>query len=142
MIYRVYDNERKVWLKDNIYLNPDGELFRIKKLIFGIIKTLIALSFDRYIYHKSIDLYDKDGILVYEGDYILANVAEDKEVIGLVCYAHELSSYVILCTNTDEFYNLGSEITEYIKVIGNVFDGYKEVNNHDEQTLSDTKEQT
>lgn len=140
MTYRVYDNERKVWLKDNIYLNPDGELFRIKKLIFGIIKTPIALSFDRYIYHKSIDLYDKDRILVYEGDYILANVAEDKEVIGLVCYAHELSSYVILCTNSDEFYNLGSEITEYIKVIGNVFDGYKEVNNHDEQTLSETKE--
>ena len=140
MTYRVYDNERKVWLKDNIYLNPDGELFRIKKLIFVIIKTPISLSFDRYIYHKSIDLYDKDGILVYEGDYILANVAEDKEVIGLVCYAHELSSYVILCTNSDEFYNLGSEITEYIKVIGNVFDGYKEVNNHDEQTLSETKE--
>lgn len=140
MAYRVFDTEKKVWLKDNICLNPDGELFKIKKLIFGIVKTLIALSSDRYIYHRDINLYDKDGALIYEGDYILASVAEDKEVIGLVCYAHELSSYVILVESTQEFFTLGSEITEYIKVIGNVFDGYEEVNNNDEQTLSKTKE--
>ena len=139
MTYRVYDNERKVWLKDNIYLNPDGELFRIKKLIFRMVKVLLALSQDRYVYHKSIDLWDKNGVLVYEGDYIRASVAENKEVIGLVCYAHELSSYVILVESTQEFFTLGSEVTEYIEVMGNVFDGYKEASNHDEQTLSETK---
>lgn len=139
MTYRVYDNKRKVWLKDNIYLNPDGELFRIKKLIFGMVKTFTALSSDRYIYHQDINLYDKDGDLVFEGDYILASVDEGKEVIGMVCYAHELSSYIILVDSTQEFFTLGSEVTKYIKVIGNIFDGYKEVNNNDEPTLSEAE---
>ena len=79
---------------------------------------------DRYICHKDIELYDKENVLVYEGDYLEAKVSEDKTVVGLVAYAHELSSYVILCVDSDEFYTLGSEVTEYIKKVGNVFDGY------------------
>lgn len=125
-MFRVYDTERKEWLKKNIYLSPDGELFLIKQSLFGMVKVPLALSPARYICHKDIILYDKENILVYEGDYIKAKVADDKEVIGVVVYAHELSSYVILCVNSDEFYTLGSETTDYIKVIGNVFDGYKE----------------
>lgn len=125
MAYRVYDNEKKVWLKDNIYLNPDGELFLIKKSIFGMVKVPLVLSPDRYIYHKSIDLWDKNQKQVHEGDYINAQVSEDKSVIGLVAFAAELSSYVILCVDSDEYYTLGSEITEYIEVIGNIFDDYE-----------------
>lgn len=125
MAYRVYDNEKKVWLKDNIYLNPNGELFLIKKSIFGMVKVPLVLSPDRYIYHKSINLWDKNQKQVHEGDYINAQVSEDKSVIGLVAFAAELSSYVILCVDSDEYYTLGSEITEYIEVIGNIFDGYE-----------------
>lgn len=123
-MFRVYDTEKKKWIKDNIYLNSDGELFLIKRSIFGWIKRLIALSADKYIYHRDINLYDKDGVLVYEGDYIRARVAEDKEEIGLVSYVHELSAYVILCVDSDEFYTLGSDVSSEISVIGNVFDGY------------------
>lgn len=125
MVYRVYDSELKKWVKDNIYLNPDGELFLIKQALFGMVKIPLALSQDRYIYHQDINLYDKNGVLVYEGDYILARVAEDKEVIGLVAFAHELSAYVILCVDSDEFYTLGSNVSSEITVIGNVFDGYE-----------------
>ena len=125
-MFRVFDNERKEWVKKNVYLAPDDELFLIKQSLFGMVKVPLALSSDRYIYHHDINLCDKDGALVYEGDYIRARVAEDKEVIGVVAYAHELSAYVILCTDSDEFYTLGSEICEYIEVIGNVFDGYEQ----------------
>ena len=125
MMYRVYDNDKKVWLKDNIYLSPNNELFKIKKSVLGMVKTLLILSQDRYIYHQDTMLNDKNDTLVYEGDYILAKVAEDKEVVGLVAYAHELSSYVILCVDSDEFYTLGSNVSSDIEVIGNVFDGYK-----------------
>lgn len=125
MVYRVYDNEQKKWLKDNIYLTPDGELFLIKQGLFGTIKTPLALNAERYVFHKDINLYDKDGVLVFEGDYIKATVDTDKEEIGLVAYAHELSAYVILCVSNDTFYTLGSEVSSEIKVIGNVFDGYK-----------------
>ena len=124
-MFRVYNTEKKKWIKDNIYLNLDGELFLIKHSIFGWVKRLIVLPTDKYICHKAIDLYDKNGTMVYEGDYIRAQVDNDRAVIGLVAYAHELSAYVILCVDTDEFYTLGSDVSEDIQVIGNVFDDYK-----------------
>lgn len=125
MAFRVYDSEKKEWVKDNIYLNPDGELFLIKKSIFGMVKVPLTLSQDRYIYHKAIDLWDKNQSQVHEGDYVKAQVSEDKSVVGLVAFAIELSAWVILCVDSDEFYTLGSEYTELIEVVGNVFDGYE-----------------
>ena len=139
MEYRVYDNEKKCWINDNIYLSPNGELFLIKRSALGWTKLPLALSQDRYIYHKAIDLWDKENVQVYEGDYIQAQVNEDKLVIGLVAFAHELSSYVILCVGSDEFYTLGSEVTEFIQVVGNVFDGYTEVVQDGERTLQESE---
>ena len=123
-MFRVYDVEEKKWIRKNIYLSPNEELFLIKKSWFGLVKRPIELHQDKYIYHNDINLYDKDNVLVYEGDFIKAQVEEDKSVIGLVAYARELSSYVILCVDSDEFYTLGSNVSSEIKVIGNVFDGY------------------
>ena len=140
MQYRVYDNKEKKWIKDNVYLSPDGELYKIKQGVLGLTKLPLALDGERYIYHYAIDLYDKHNKQVCEGDYILAQVTEDKSVVGLVAFAHELSSYVILCVDSDEFYTLGSETTEFIEIIGNVFDGYKEEKKDGKQTLSETKE--
>lgn len=139
MAYRVYNTEQKKWLYKNIYLAPNNELFLIKRSLFGWVKMPIALD-DKYVYHRDINLYDKNQNLVYEGDYIRAHVAEDKEEIGLVAYAHELSSYVILCVDSDTFYTLGSNVSSEIEIIGNVFDGYKEVNDDDKQALSREKE--
>lgn len=140
MAYRVYDTEEKKWLKANIYLSPNDELFLIKRGLFGTIKVPLALDADRYVFHKDINLYDKRNNLVYEGDFIRAHVAEDKEAVGLVVYAHELSAYVILCVDSDEFYTLGSEVSSEIEVIGNVFDGYKEEKKDGKQALSESKE--
>lgn len=123
MAYRVYDTEKKEWLKDNIYMSPDECLFKIKQGLLGM--TKIPLDAERYIYHKDIGLYDKNSKLVFEGDYIYASVAEDKKVVGIVAYAYELSSYVILCVDSDEFYTLGSSVSVEIEIIGNVFDGYE-----------------
>lgn len=133
MAYRVYDTESKKWIKDNIYLSPDGELFLVKQSVFGWCKVPLALSQDRYVYHIDAGLYDKNNELVYEGDYILANINENKNVVGLVTYAHEMSAYIILCDD-NMFYTLGSNVCDLIEIIGNVFDGY-EVNEDGEQTL-------
>ena len=124
MNYRVYDIDAKKWLKDNIYLNPNGDLFLIKQALFGMVKVPLALSQDRYVYHQAIDLWDKNRNQVHEGDYIQAQVSEDKPVVGLVAFAAELSAWVILVESTQEFYTLGSEVSEDIEVVGNVFDGY------------------
>lgn len=125
MVFRVRDTLKGCWVTDNIYLSPKDELFKIKQSLFGMVKVPLALDADRYIYHKDINLYDKDGKLVYEGDYIKAHVDEDRDVVGIVAYAHELSAYVILCVDSDEFYTLGSNVSAEISVIGNVFDGYE-----------------
>lgn len=125
MGYRIYDIERNQWIKDNVYLNPDGDLFLIKKSIFGRTKKTVLLDSDRYVWHQDIELYDKENNLVYIGDYIRAQVKEDRSVIGLVSYAHDLSAYVILCDDTNEFFTLGSNVCELIEIIGNVFDGYE-----------------
>ena len=140
MGYRVYDNEKKCWVKDDIYLNPNGELFLVKRSAFGLIKLPLALSQERYMYHRAIDLWDKNDVQVHEGDYIQAWVEEDKSVIGLVAFAHELSAYIILCVDSETFYTLGSEVTKRIQVVGNVFDGYQEVIQDGEQALRDSEE--
>ena len=124
-MFRVYNTEKKQWVKDGVYLNPYGELFLIKSSLFGRVKIPLALSDDKYVYHQDINLCDKNDVLVFEGDYIKASVSEDKEVVGMVAYAFDLSAYVILCVDSDEFYTLGTQVCEYIEVVGNVFDGYE-----------------
>lgn len=123
-MFRVYDNEQKKWVKDDVYLTPYDELVKIKQSVFGLVKVPLSLSPDKYTFHRDIGLYDKDGDLVYEGDWLRATVSEDKTVVGLVTYAHELSSYIILVDSTNEFFTLGSDVSSEIEIIGNVFDGY------------------
>lgn len=142
-MYRIYNYEKKRWVKDDIYLSPDpySDLYVLKKSMFGKEK-LVPVSDDNYIIHRDIELYDKDGILVYEGDYVQANVNDDRTVIGMVTYAMELSAYVILCVDSEEYYTLGSEICDYIKVIGNVFDGYDKEEQYGQQSLQKSEVQS
>ena len=44
----------------------------------------------------------------------------------IISIYYQLSAYVILCVNNDTFYTLGTETSDDIQVIGNVFDGYEE----------------
>lgn len=124
-MYRVFDTKNKKWITKNVYMSPDGDLYILKNSIFSGAK-LEPLDEGVYVYHNDINLYDKEDKLVFEGDYIRARVAEDKEEIGIVTYAHEMSSYIILCVNSDTFYTLGSNVSSEIEVIGNVFDGYED----------------
>lgn len=123
-MYRVYSKKDKKWVEDKIFMSQNGDLYILKNSIFSGAK-LELLDEGMYVRHDDINLYDKNDVLVYEGDYIEARVSEDKIVIGMVAYAHELSSYVILCINSDTFYTLGSNVSSEIEVIGNVFDGYE-----------------
>ena len=131
MSFRVYDTEKKQWIKDDIYMNSNEDLFLIKRFFFGLIKSIVRLNTDKYVYHKDIGIVDKDNKTIYEGDYIQATVEKankendrDKVEIGVVSFAHELSAYVLLCVNSDIFYTLGSNVSSEIEIIGNVFDGY------------------
>lgn len=121
-MHRVFDTKKHKWIKENVYLTQNDEVYIEKKCIFGW-KRLV--SDDRYVYHRDIGMYDKNNVLIYEGDYIKCQVDEDRIVVGMVAFAHEFSSYIMLCNESNEWFSLGSEVTEYIEVFGNVFDGYK-----------------
>lgn len=125
-MYRIYDKENKCWIKDGVYLspNPNSNLYMLEKTLFG--EKLKLVSAEKYAIHKAIDLYDKKDVLVYEGDIVKAEVADNKIVTGVVIYAHELSAYIILCDSTSEYFTLGTEVCKYIEVIGNVFDNEEE----------------
>lgn len=134
-MFRIYDTEKKKWIKDNIYLNQNGELFKIKQSVFGMIKMPLALDSERYVCHLEIGLPDRNGTSIYEGDYLKAIVAEDRVITGLVAYANHLSGYVIFCFDSNEYFELGEYMSDRIEIVGNVFDGYKELNENGEQAL-------
>jgi hypothetical protein len=77
---------------------------------------------NRYVYQRSIGLPDMNGKEIYIGDYLEARVADDRVIRGIVTFAEELSAYIILCFDSDEFFTLGTDIVQYIKIIGNVFE--------------------
>lgn len=135
-MYRVYNKIDKKWVKDNIYLSPApyNELYVVKKTILGGLK-LVFVDDEDFVIHRDIGLHDDSGILIYEGDYVEARVSEKRIVKGIVAYAHEISAYVILCSDIDEYFTLGSEVSEFISVIGNVFDGFKEESKDGRQAL-------
>ena len=123
MSYRVYDKKKKKFVHDNIFLTPDGELVESKKSLLGNKVTFVEQN--RFVYQSSIDLTDKNDTQIFVGDYLKAQVSDDKEIYGLVTYSEQLSSYVILNFETDEYYTLGESVREFIEVNGNVFDDLK-----------------
>ena len=120
MSYRVYDKKKKKFVTDNVYLTPDGELVESKKSLFGNKMTFVDKN--RFVFQRYIELNDKDGIPIYIGDCLEAQVAEDRIVKGVVTFAEELSAYIILCFDPDEYFTLGTDVVQFIKVVGNVFD--------------------
>lgn len=123
MGYRVYDKKKKKFVTDNVYLTPDGELVESKKSLFGNKMTFVDQN--RFVFQQAISLTDKNGTPIYIGDYLKAQVTEDKEITGLVTYSEQLSSYVILSFTTDEYFMLGEPVSELVEVTGNVFDDLK-----------------
>lgn len=120
MEYRVFDKKKKRWV-DKVFMTPDGDLLKSDKYVLGWTKPTF-MSENRYVYQKSIGLSDKNDKMVYVGDYLDAEVANDRVVRGMVTYAEELSAYIILCFDSDEYFTLGTEICKHIKIVGNVFD--------------------
>lgn len=123
MSYRVYDKKKKKFVTDNIFLTPDGELVESKKSLWGNKMTFV--DGNRFVYQRYIGLNDKNNTPIYIGDNLEAEVDEDRTINGMVTFAPELSAYIILCFDSEEYFTLGESVCNLISVIGNVFDDEK-----------------
>lgn len=123
MSFRVYDKKKRKFVTDNIYLTPDGELVESKKSLWGNKMTFV--NGNRFVYQRYIGLEDKNGTPIYIGDTLEAQVAEDRTIKGMVTFAPELSAYIILCFESEEYFTLGESVCDLITVVGNVFDDEK-----------------
>ncbi len=123
MSFRVYDKKKKKFVTDNIYLTPEGELVESKKSLWGNKMTFV--DGNRFVFQRYIGLEDKNGTSIYIGDTLEAQVAEDRIVKGVVTFAEELSAYIILCFDPDEYFTLGTDVVRFIEIVGNVFDDDK-----------------
>lgn len=123
MSYRVYDKKKKKFVTDNIFLTPDGELVESKKSLWGNKMTFV--DGNRFVYQRYIGLNDKNNTPIYIGDNLEAEIDENRTINGMVTFAPELSAYIILCFDSEEYFTLGESVCNLISVIGNVFDDEK-----------------
>lgn len=144
-MYRVY-SEKEGWITDNVFLEPDGLISRLKRTLFG---NKLMLLDDDYVYHNHISLNDKNGTPIYEGDFVEAEIksveeeVEDKIIIGEVVYEPRMASYILLVFDELKWYGLNEDICEFLTVVGNVIDtphliSYK---NEEEKEKTETTEE-
>ena len=124
MSFRVYDKKKRKFVTNNVFLTPDGELVEPKKSLFGNRMTFVDQN--RFVYQKSTELRDKDDKEIFVGDYLSAEVSDDRVVEGIVTFAEELGSFVILCFDIDEYFVLSQSVCDHIQIVSNVFDLKKE----------------
>ncbi|MBR5604227.1 MAG: hypothetical protein IKW51_08460 [Bacteroidales bacterium] len=115
-MYRIYDNQTKKFLYNNIYIYPNGDVFISKKTLFG--EKLELMSDRRYIKHRSIGLRDGNHVEIYEGDICKI---ESTNVTGVITYIAEQASYCLLDKKNYKYYHLSEARCKQLKVIGNVF---------------------
>ena len=120
-MFRVFDIIEHRWVKDDIYLAPNNDLFMLKKTKLGT-KKMSLVSDKRYIVHKHIGLSDMKNIMIYEGDIVEVQINKDSKINMLVTYSPDISSYIILDFNENKYYSLGINNRKFVKVIGNVFE--------------------
>lgn len=115
-MYRVYDNKAKKFIRENIFLAPNGDIYIYKKSFFRDKLTLVSEI--RYIWQKDIGIMDKNRKLIFEGDIV--KIAE-LDVVGVVAYAEQHASYYIFDDKNNAYYPFDVEsVNERIEVIGNI----------------------
>lgn len=117
-MYRVFDKFEQKWIKENVYLAPNDDLFISKKALFGTEK-LSLVSSERYIYQKDTGLSDCNNKLIYEGDICKF---EQSEIVGLVAFSPEHASYYLFDYDNFKYYVLNLESCKQVKVVGNIFE--------------------
>lgn len=121
-MFRVYDTKKKCWVKDNIYMAKDKTLYKAHKDIFGRLTLNNVSNNDRYSWQLCTDIEDKNGKMIYESDYVDLEIEDGLIVRGRVGYAREIGSYVAFCDDREEYFPIGTNCSNYIRLVGNMFE--------------------
>lgn len=117
-MYRVYDTKEKEWIKQNVYIAQNEDIFISQKEIFKYVKLSLVLGC-RYVFQNSIDINDKENRLIFEGDICEFMNGQ----IGVVIYIADYASYLLFDFHNKKYYTLNKLFcNKNLKVIGNQFD--------------------
>lgn len=117
ILYKVYDYRNKLWV-NNIMLSDRGDLYEERKRFFGLCKYKLVSS-SRYKLFRCTELSDKNHRLIYEGD-ILRITTDNGDVTGVISYAREVSSFILLDIATKQYHYLSEERCHTAVILGNM----------------------
>lgn len=119
---RIFDKLKGRWIKNDIYISTNENMFKIDRTLFKNKEKLVQVSSERYVIHKDIGLVDKNYQLIYEGDIVNAQISEDEFIIVEIAYVNQTASYMAFDFKTDTAYSITEEGCKFMEVVGNVFD--------------------
>ena len=114
--YKVFNNKEKHWVKDNVYIAPNGDIFDLRKMPFGMVKMSKAKD-EKYTIYYSTDVFDMHGTRIYEGD--ICRLSES-DTYGVVAYAEQHASYYLFDEKNERYYPLNTAACQQIEVVGHV----------------------
>lgn len=116
-MYRMWDHEKERWVKD-FYIIPSGEAFVLKKKLFG--SKLVPMTEDKYTLHKNIEVFDRNGKSIYEGDIVVNT--DDCDIKGVVAYSSNHAAYYIFDEKRGLYYGITDAVRDKMEIVGNCFE--------------------
>lgn len=117
-MYRVWDNEEKIWVSEGVYLSPYNDLLIETKTRFDY-KKLSLVQEGRYTYQFAIGETDINGKAIFEGDICKAKDGKS----GVIAFTPERAAYLFFDYSNYKYYQLDKNICNtHLEIVGNVFE--------------------
>lgn len=113
--YRVWDHKKKQFVFNG------SELGDILEEIYDL-EFLEYVLRNRFIWQQHIELNDKDGKNIYEGDVVEFSYTPDNKFIGEIKWLDDRAAYGIICGNAFETMEEMMDYMTNVKIVGNVFE--------------------